>query len=302
MKNTLAYYYHLYPEIIVYDKHEYSFSIQDYKYHLLEVNRSFDELKEIMILQNTITFKSYFSDIISNIFQQVVTIINHKYYILIKDKIPNRLLTINDILNTNQLNVSIQQYPLLNRSNWQQLWTRKVDYFEYQKKYIKHKYPILYKTLDYYIGLAENAISYIGEVLLQKDEMIPIVISRKRVSVTMDIKEFYCPLNIVLDYRIRDISEYLKSLFYEDLAYEEEIDKIFSKINYSKAEYSLLMGRMLFPSTYFDCYEKIINDTIAENKIIDIIEKCEDYVYFLKVIYLKIKKIYQIQRIDWLDK
>ena len=62
------------------------------------------------------------------------------------------------------------------------------------------------------------------------------------------------------------------------------------------------MGRMLFPSNYFDYYEKIVNDTIAENKIIEIIEKSEDYEYFLKVIYLKMKKKYQIQRIDWLDK
>ena len=77
----------------------------------------------------------------------------------------------------------------------------------------------------------------------------------------------------MFDYKARDIGEYLKYLFFSKEYKNIDIKKFIKKLNFSKFSYRLLFGRMLYPSYYFDKYEKIINNNLNENDIISIINE-----------------------------
>ena len=58
---------------------------------------------------------------------------------------------------------------------------------------------------------------------------------------------------------------------------------------------------MLFPSYFFDMYEKIINDNFAEKEIIPIINNIKNYEKYLKNIFYLINKKNRIPQVDWLS-
>ena len=57
----------------------------------------------------------------------------------------------------------------------------------------------------------------------------------------------------------------------------------------------------MFPSFYFDLYEKIVNDVVNEKEIIPILNRAKEYEEFLKYIYDFINKKESILKIDWLE-
>ena len=108
--------------------------------------------------------------------------------------------------------------------------------------------------------------------------------------------DFKNPLNICFDYRIRDISEYIKYMFfYEDKEVFDEIIKLF-RLN--TEEYKLLFARLLFITPYYDIYEKIIDGDIDEDKIKIIINKLENYEKYIKKIYLHLIRYINIDNIE----
>jgi hypothetical protein len=163
---------------------------------------------------------------------------------------------------------------------------------------------MLYKTIDYYIGLAENAISYVKQIELESrsnDTLAPITVSHKRVY-NYTLFDLYNPINLVIDYKIRDISEYIKMSFFNGLDVWKDIESIFSLYKFSPYSLRLLYGRLLFPSYYFDIYEEIIEKDLNENKIFDIINKSNEYELFLKEIYYYINEYSPIPSVDWIIK
>ena len=304
LNNTISYYYHLYPETIIKRKKKYIFEYHQVYYIFEPITRPLNEMEEILRLNEYSSFyNSSIGLIEKNIEGKYITILNNKYYVLISNRTPNRRIYFSDLLVVKDF-IPLNNFMLLKRNDWVNLWSKKNDYFEYQKEYIKTKFPILYYSLDYYIGLSENAISYIGQVEreMKPSERDHLVLAKKRVHYNDNLHEFQSPLNIVIDYKERDVSEYFKSLFLDDCYNEEEIINYLKELPASGFGMGLLMGRMLFPSFYFDLYEKIVNDVIPEKEIYKIIDKSDDYEYFLRFIYFEINKIIKIPRIDWLHK
>ncbi len=304
MNNTISYYYHLYPETIIKRKKKYIFEYHQVYYIFEPITRPLNEMEEILRLNEYSSFyNSSIGLIEKNIEGKYITILNNKYYVLISNRAPNRRIYFSDLLVVKDF-IPLNNFMLLKRNDWVNLWSKKNDYFEYQKEYIKTKFPTLYYSLDYYIGLSENAISYIGQVEreMKPSEKDHLVLAKKRVHYNDNLHEFQSPLNIVIDYKERDVSEYFKSLFLDDCYNEEEIINYLKELPASGFGMGLLMGRMLFPSFYFDLYEKIVNDVIPEKEIYKIIDKSDDYEYFLRFIYFEINKIIKIPRIDWLHK
>ena len=74
-----------------------------------------------------------------------------------------------------------------------------------------------------------------------------------------------------------------------------------TNLNYSTYQYALLIARLLFPSHYFDIYEKIINETLKEKEIINVLKRTDEYEKFLRYIYNFINKKKPILKIDWLE-
>ncbi len=299
MQNALFYYYHLYPESIWKKKGRFFFSKDNINYQLIPIHRSEQEIKQIVELNMLLPFDQ-FPKIIKNQMGQYLSQIENHFYLLTAFFTQNRNQQWNQFQNPLYLPLPIPNFPLLNHSNWYDLWIKKIDYFEYQKAYIKNKYPLLYNSLDYYIGLAENAISYIKEVENREGGRQNIGIAHRRLTKQQTLEEINDPLNIILDYQERDMAEYLKNLFWDNQITEVKLEELLEQIILSKGNLPRLLARLLFPSYYFDCYEKIINDIEEEKSILKYTQKTEDYEAFLKEIWHKAMQKQTLPIPDWL--
>lgn len=290
MKNALNYYYNLNIETIHQKNKNYYFKINNSQFLLLEYLE--DDVNEIYNLNIYLTQIFKFHKIILNKDNSPLTIINERKYILLELIDYNNNLTINDIIKIN--NIPINKNLKFKQNDWFSLWVNKIDYFEYQINQIGKKYPLIRESFNYYIGLAENAISLMKTV---KNENIYLSLSHKRINTAFDL---YNPLNLIIDIRVRDICEYLKYNFFENKDILNDLNIFLHYNNLSNDELLCFLARMLFPTYYFDLYEKIIKNEIKEEEIKKIIFKANKYEEILKYIYLNIKNnnIY----IEWLEK
>ena len=248
-------------------------------------------------------FRSFYHKIILNKDGSIVTGVDQKSYILLRilEKNKNKI-SMEQFLSKEKIIVDRKAYSLLYRLNWGELWAQKVDYFEYQMSHIEKKYPLLSASIFYYIGLAENAISYVEDTnFREKKEMQDTsVISHIRMYADVSITEFYDPLSIILDHPARDVAGYLKGLFFDNSYQLEEIEYFLKNLSFSKYGYRLLFARLLYPSYYFDLYEQIILGLKEEKEIKRIIKQSEAYRDYLRQIYLYINKIVEIPKVDWI--
>lgn len=307
MKNVINYFYNFNIDNLRMIHNNYYFIYQSRKFVFQEIRtlqfdyQSVYELNKILMNNN----ESYFQ-IIINRNNEILTYAFNKKYILMLDNTPkDRNFNFYDLLKTNIIvpdnNKIIDR---LNRSNWIYLWGKKIDYFEYFIEHNINKYVYFNKYVNYFIGLGENAILYVKNTM---DSFNPsyydqVVISHSRIDTNSSLKQLYNPLNLVIDHPSRDISEYLKMLFWNHCYKKIDIRKYLNEIKLSNYGARLLMARMLFPSFFFDSFEKLVEDEINENDILHIIDRIEEYEEYLLTVYFNLKLKYVIPEISWLKK
>ena len=300
MIDFINYYYNLYPlNIYEYDD-RYIFDFNDEKYYFILYDREIDELNSIIELnKEMITNGSLVHEIVFNRFNKSLTLYNNKDYILLRVFINDtKKLDINDIMfMLNEVKIEFDKNNILNRINWSNLWEFKIDYFEYQITHILKKYPILYNTIDYYIGLGENAIQYFKGIVPIYNGNVEIGVCHKRINENSTLFDLYNPLNLIIDYKVRDLSEYIKSIFFNTDNINIIINKVTTKYYFDKFNASLLVSRLLFPSYYFDMFEDIVYKSVNEGSVKNITKKSSMYENLIG--YL-IKK-FNIQSIGWID-
>ena len=184
----------------------------------------------------------------------------------------------------------------LNRINWYFLWSKKIDYIYKQSTLIDRKYKIVNEPIDYYMGMAETAIIYLKNNTKQDFSSNNLSVCYNRIS-SEEIKN---PLNIVVDTKERDISEYLKYLFIKEKQSIELTKKIINESKLTEEGYVRLYARMLFPTYFFDTYERIINNNENEDTILAIISRIDKYECYLREIYEEINKITILKKINWI--
>ena len=64
----------------------------------------------------------------------------------------------------------------------------------------------------------------------------------------------------------------------------------------------LLFGRLLFPTFFFDMFDKYEDNKLDNKKLISIYNKTTEYEAFLHNVYLIIKKRNNIISVPWLNK
>ena len=274
-------------------------------YYFLPFSRSMEELNDILSISREIYNRGNAIDlIIDNIYGKALTEINEGYYVLLELP-PNeeQEYTVTDILDlNNQLHLTTDKTKLY-RNNWVELWSAKVDYVEYQIRNLGKDKKTVLNTLSYYVGLAENAITYANYTSKKypMESTEKITLSHRRVYFPNYSKDFMNPLNFIFDLELRDIAEYIKSAFFNDIqtAYIE-LKTFLSKRRLSIFGYHMLYARLLYPSYYFDSYEMIMNGYKEEKELIKIIDKVELYENFLKDAYYLILEKCPIEKIDWI--
>ena len=162
MKNILNYFYNLYPNKIIKNTRESYFYFNNKKFYIKKINRPIEDLELII----NINLK------LESINKTVYKILNNKenkyyfeyekeyYIVLMVIKNENEILDIFDLFNFNNL-IKTDKNTIINRNDYLNLWSEKIDYYEYQISQVGKKYPLLCDSLSYFIGMGENAISYL---------------------------------------------------------------------------------------------------------------------------------------------
>lgn len=266
------------------------FSYNNHLFCLYQYHRNIGEINSLVILNNyMITNGVHVNKIILNNLNQAITYFENKNYVLLLINYSYKDGFFNYVLAPINKNLTI-----LNRNNWAYLWSVKVDYVEYQIRHIENNYPLLNESVNYYIGLSENAISYFKMLFLDK---VPLYINHRRINKD----DLYNPLELVIDYKVRDIGEYIKYTFFKKEKSIYDIKKMLSTINLNNIDYYLLYNRLLFPSYYFDVYERIINNDLNEDKIKVYIDMVSEYEELLYEIYVFLKRKINIMGIEWIN-
>lgn len=301
MKETIKYYYNIYPnEIFELDNGCY-FYFNDYKFYFVEFNRDLKELDLLVKVSNDLYNKNILVDtfIHSKDKKFYVEVENMPYVMMRVNSIESDVCSLKDIVYFNNL-LKVKNEVKFN-NDWSILWMNKIDAFEAQMSEVNTEYPLVQESSSYYIGLAENAVSYFKDTMLEEDHSSILVnLNHKRVYYNDFSGHINNPLTFTFDYEVRDIAEYIKSSFFDGVVDFEEIEDLLLDVGFSKASYRLLFARLLYPSYYFDSIKKIFVYDEDESIIERFIDKNKEYEDFLMDIYNIINRKVSIPPIEWL--
>lgn len=299
MKEYIKYYYQLAVLNLHFVHGKYYFSDGKNKYLLEPVDFYEDTLEEIY--QNYLSFLSTsknFHEIVKSVYQTVSVIIEKKRYVLLKmSSVPDQSIQIFDLKKEWGILFYPQKKNSVTKIPWSHLWEQKIDYFEELFVSGKNDFSIQPDLFFYFIGMGEVAISYYRETLrtFSSYQELPLVPSHRRVSSSMSFVEYYDPVSIIFDYRIRDISEFMKNSFWQSSYDLSSFESFLNQVQFQKIEAQLFLSRLLFPSFYFDYLETEKN----QNEFYD---RVEEYQSFLSFIYQYLYDRYGVDEIFWLKK
>lgn len=254
-------------------------------YAFKRINIGEDYLKDIVGILNANNIN--INKILINKDNKIFTEYNGNNYILMK------------IINPNQLDKFEIFSPILNNKNDNipLVWEKKIDNYMHQIAEYGLNRELLLNTFNYYIGLAENAISIYNRC---DKSNIRYVVSHRRLNYPLTYPVFLDPTNLLVDTISRDISEYIKIKFFKDEISIKDVRKIVSKYHLNNNEMNILLARLLYPSYYFDIFDSIIQ-TNNDKELETIIKKIIPYEEFLKQFYNEFGD-YQLFIVDWIKK
>lgn len=299
MKNAINYYYHLTPDTIHQKDGVYEFDMNDGFYVLKPFFRSTDEFRDIydiytLFYQNNV----YVHQIMPNIMGEFITNVEGVNYILLRSiEKMDKKITIYDIIDFQNRVIYIRNGNVKN--DWAELWSKKIDYFEYQVNQLGVDFPLIRQSFNYFVGLAENGIGAFNNF---KIAYTNLTVCHRRLKLNDTLYELYNPLNFIYDIKSRDLSEYLKDYFLNNSDTFSLIEKNLKLFNLNIYEMIMFFIRMLYPSFYFDLYENIIEKQEDEIKIDDILKKTSDYEVLLSNIYFLFNNYVRLPEIDWIKK
>ena len=292
MKNVIYNYYNILLTDINESNDNYYFYYNSnlYVFYLIENNpETINEIYNFLIENNIDSYK-----IIANKDNNLINKINNKNY---------ALLHLKGLLKYEIKFEEFKYYPINKQNhNWGTLWSNKLDYYEIQIRELGKKYQTLLNSFGFFKGIAENAILYYNLTEKKFNDEVPVAIVHNRMNYPEYEKDYNNPLNFVIDYYIRDISEYIKSYTISDYYNLENIITLINKLTLNSKSFNLLYSRLLYPTFYFDEYDKIILGREEDNKIINVINKIQNYLEMLKKIFIVFNNKYEMFNIEWLNK
>ena len=282
MENILNYYYQL--NIIDIKKKDYYYLLTTDEYEQYIFNELIDsnELKENLdYLNNT----NVLYDLLILTKEGNITInYNDKEYALFK------------VINNENLNIlSFSNLITTGKLKWGTLWSNRVDYYLEQIAEVVEQKEIKY-AMDYYISLAEIAISYFNTLSeIYNENTLTFTLSHHIVTSPIDKYMFYNPSNMCFDLSVRDIAEYIKESFFNDILTNYEILSLIDKINLNEALANYLLVRLIYPSYIFKLYDIFIETKELNKKFYEYMKKSREYETILSTIYNKLKLKYSIK-------
>lgn len=292
MKNVIYTYYNILLDEINKDSNNYFFYYNQelYVFYLVLNDINVVEYVYKFIKENNVD--SF--EIIMNKDGKLFTDVDNKKY---------SLLRVKGILRYEVKFEEFKFYPIdMEPYNWGELWSERLDYYEIQLRELGYKYQTVLNSFGLFSGLAENAILYfnLSKKMFSDSEVVGIV--HNRMKYPCYLIDYNNPLNYVVDYNIRDIAEYIKSYL---LSSDYDIDNVLmllDRLNINSLMFNLLYSRLLYPTFYFDIFDRIILEDGEDVDIVDVLNVVDKYLSMLNKVYLRYKDKYSMFNVEWLNK
>ena len=302
MKNIINYFYNLNITELTNKDNIYSFYDNDELYHFYIYNNNIKNLDLTKDIDDSLKKDTLIHEIIINKDNSIITYYNNIPYILCKININiNKPITLGEI---NYLSSKvISTNSKITYHSWQDLWSIKMDYLEKVINENGKKYPIIVDSFNYFVGMAENAISYYNNLSNKEVDNNSLVISHRIININDTVYAIYDPVNIIIDHKARDIAEYIKYSFFSNNSNIFKELNIYFKYNYyTKDDVVMLLARVLYPSFYFNMYEDIMINSKEEKIITNITSKLDKYELYLARVFKYFNNFYNLPIPEWLNK
>ena len=295
MNNFINYFYNIRVNDILCNNKYCSFQDNGYVYKLYVIDENINS-DFLINLEKKLLGNTLINEIIFNKDNKIISIYDGKLYMLQKI-----FVNINKRITLEEISYLARALMVKNlKINYANLWERKIDYLEKMINENGKKYPIITDSFNYFVGMAENAISYYNNTVINDD--VVYVISHKKIRIDDAIDAIYNPLNIIFDYRVRDIAEYIKRSFFDNNnGIFKELNIYFQNYPLSGTEARILVSRLMYPSFYFDMYEDILINNFSEKIIIKTVDRLSEYEKYLGNIISYLNKLYGVEEIKWLN-
>ena len=294
MNNLLKYYYNIDVIDIIKINNNYIIYDDNNNYLLYKINDNININNTLKIIKSLKYPNKYFNIIININNKYISNIDNNNYVLLLINGIINEEITLNDIIN----NTNNYLY-LNNKIDIVNLWSKKIDYLEYQVRELAKDNNELLNSFSFFLGLGENAISFIDINNINfnniRSSLMHYRINYKELNIN-----YYNILNTIIDYQVRDYSEYLKIKCFNNEDITNDINNIINNTNLNDDELKYLYARLLFPTIYFDTVEEILLKEKKETSIEIYINNLDNYLNMLNDVYLEIKKRISIDIPSWI--
>lgn len=292
MKNVIYTYYNILLDEINKDSNNYFFYFNNdlYIFYLVLNDINVVELIYNFIKENNI--ESF--EIVLNKDGKLFCDVDNKKYSLLKIK---------GILKYEIKFEEFKFYPIDKEPyNWGELWSERLDYYEIQLRELGYNYQTVLNSFGMFSGLAENAILYfnMSKRMFNDNEVVGIV--HNRMNYPCYLIDYNNPLNLVIDYNIRDIAEYIKSYLLSDAYDVNNVLLLLERLNVNNLMFNLLYSRLMYPTFYFDVFDKIILEDGKDSDIVDVLNVVDKYLDMLNKVYLKFKDKYSMLNVEWLNK
>ncbi len=307
MKELIRLYYGIEILEIIEIGNKYQIKAKEGDFLFQKCNRNNDELREIYLIAEELKYKNIpVHSFVLNRDHQLLTKYNNIMFIMLKPekRIYDEFNIIDIIEFSNNVRL-LSEKEKMYKNNWGELWVTKVDYFEYQVRELGFNKKIILNSFSYYVGLAENAISYANSTRekYERTELDRVTLSHKRINFPNESKDYLNPMSFIFDLEVRDIAEYIKNIYFQSPKDAWIELKTYLKLrNMSIYGYQMLFARLLYPSYYFDIYETIMNKEEKEEKILYYIDQSTNYEHFLQEVFLELNKKVPLEKVEWLWK
>ena len=302
MKNIINYFYNLNITELTNKDNIYSFYDNDELYHFYIYTNNIKNIDLTKDIDDSLKKDTLIHEIIINKDNSIITYYNNIPYILCKININiNKPITLGEI---NYLSSKvISTNSKITYHSWQDLWSIKMDYLEKVINENGKKYPIIVDSFNYFVGMAENAISYYNNLSNKEVDNNSLVISHRIININDTVYAIYDPVNIIIDHKARDIAEYIKYSFFSDNTnIFKELNVYFKYNYYTKDDVVMLLARVLYPSFYFNMYEDIMINSKEEKIITNITSKLDKYELYLARVFKYFNNFYNLPVPEWLNK
>lgn len=291
MENILNYYYNLVIKKIEEKGDSYFIYTDDGLYLLNKLIVEVTELENIInYLNNT---KEPYHLLVLNKDKELYTTIEEEKYVLFKVRCDLNL-EINPLI--------FSSYVLKGSYNWADVWSKRIDYYETQLNEVVSDVNVFY-AMNYYIGLTENAISFYNNLIeMYGTNDLIYSISHRRIGSPIKAISYYNPSNMLIDLNVRDIAEYIKMSFFEDILTDSEILSIVNNLNFNNVMANMFLVRLLYPSYFFNLYDEYIESKEINKKIFLYMKKSHEYESLVTKIYSRLSVKNDIKAYMWIFK